>query len=193
MNATWRSTGSMCHERGWSRHRLIHELQNGLPNRIVPHPSVPPGHVIDWSDDAVLSSLDVAASEVTITLGGKVAGPGAERIDEYGNVIDPPLRSPSASRSCRRRMPRQRQRRHRGRERKRGERRRRLGQGLSGSPRNARPLPPQDVDLKLGDYTEPELRQLVLEQIKSDEPERTGIALPSRQTVNRVIRRRLLK
>jgi hypothetical protein len=42
---------------------------------------------------------------------------------------------------------------------------------------------------KLSDYTNAELRRLVLEQI----PKRDGEALPSRQTVNRVIQRRRAK
>ena len=46
---------------------------------------------------------------------------------------------------------------------------------------------------KLSDYTDAELRRLALKQIQSDEPERTGIASPSRQTLDRVIRRRLAK
>ena len=57
-DATWRSLGTLCRERDSSKRRLLHELQNGLPNR-----TIPPGHVIDWHDPGV--SLDVECSEVS--------------------------------------------------------------------------------------------------------------------------------
>src|SRR5262245_42103823 len=61
IDATWRSVGAWCREAGWSKRRLLHELQNGLPYR-----TIPPGHTIDWYDDNVQRFLDLAASEVTI-------------------------------------------------------------------------------------------------------------------------------
>jgi hypothetical protein len=42
-----------------ARRRLIHELQNGLPNR-----TIPPGYSIDWHDPNVVDSLNVETSEV---------------------------------------------------------------------------------------------------------------------------------
>jgi hypothetical protein len=60
MDATWRKTSTLCRELDWSRRRLIHELQNGLPYR-----TIPPGHTIDWHDPNVVDSLDVEASEVS--------------------------------------------------------------------------------------------------------------------------------
>jgi hypothetical protein len=60
-DATWRSLGTLCRERDWSRPRLIYELQNGLRHR-----TVPPGHTIDWHDPTAVSSLDVEASTVMI-------------------------------------------------------------------------------------------------------------------------------
>jgi hypothetical protein len=63
-DATWRSTRTHCRELGWSRARLIHELQN----KRVPFRTLPPGHEpeINWSDPAVADSLDVEASQVSI-------------------------------------------------------------------------------------------------------------------------------
>jgi hypothetical protein len=61
-NAVWRSLGTVCRERDWSRPRAIHELQNGLPFR-----TVPPGHEhkIDWHDSRLLQHLNLATSEVS--------------------------------------------------------------------------------------------------------------------------------
>jgi hypothetical protein len=64
MDATWQTLGSLCRERDWSKHRLLDELRNGLPYRTTPL-----GHAIDWHHPDVERSLDVAASEVTITRG----------------------------------------------------------------------------------------------------------------------------
>jgi hypothetical protein len=58
MDATWRTLGTLCRERDWSRRRLIQELQGGLRYR-----SIPPGHTIDWHDPTV--SLNVETSEAT--------------------------------------------------------------------------------------------------------------------------------
>jgi hypothetical protein len=59
-DATWLSADALCHALGWSKRRLLYELQNGLPYR-----TIPPGHVIDWHDPTVENSLAVEASEVT--------------------------------------------------------------------------------------------------------------------------------
>jgi hypothetical protein len=61
-DAVWRSLGTLCSERDWSRPRAIYELQNGLPFR-----TVPPGHEhkIDWHDPRLLRNLNLAASEVS--------------------------------------------------------------------------------------------------------------------------------
>jgi hypothetical protein len=58
--ATWRSTGTLCRERDWSKRRLLFELENGLPYR-----TIPPGWTIDWSDDLVWPLLDIEASEIS--------------------------------------------------------------------------------------------------------------------------------
>jgi hypothetical protein len=67
-DATWRTLGTLCRERDWSRPRLVHELQNGLPYR-----TVPPRHTVDWHDPNVLRSLDIEASTVTLMRGVFVA------------------------------------------------------------------------------------------------------------------------
>ena len=61
-DATWRSLRTLCRERDWSKHRLLHELQNGLPYRTIPE-----GYVINWHDPRrVQPNLNVEASEVAI-------------------------------------------------------------------------------------------------------------------------------
>jgi hypothetical protein len=62
----WCTLGSLCRELDWSRPRLIHELQNGLRCRIVPHEAVPPGYVIDWHSRVSITTLDIEASTVEI-------------------------------------------------------------------------------------------------------------------------------
>ena len=64
-DATWRSLGTLCRGRGWSKRRLLHELQHGLPYRTIE--PLPPGRTINWHDPEVGRSLDVEASEVTLT------------------------------------------------------------------------------------------------------------------------------
>jgi hypothetical protein len=61
-DATWRTAGTLCRERDWSKPRLIHALQN----REVHFRTWPPGHTIDWHDPTVISSLDLEASTVMI-------------------------------------------------------------------------------------------------------------------------------
>jgi hypothetical protein len=61
-DATWRTLGTLCHELGWSRPRLIHELQNGLRYR-----TFPPGHVFNWHDPSLRRALDVEASTLPLS------------------------------------------------------------------------------------------------------------------------------
>ncbi|MFZ1090485.1 MAG: hypothetical protein WAN75_14820, partial [Xanthobacteraceae bacterium] len=61
-DATWRSLSTLCRELDWSRPRLVHELRNGLPYR-----TFPPGHTVDWHHPEAEQTLNIAASEVTIT------------------------------------------------------------------------------------------------------------------------------
>jgi hypothetical protein len=63
-DATWRTVGTLCRERDWSKRRLIYELENGLPYR-----TVPPGWRIDWSDDSVWPYFNIEASEISIGYG----------------------------------------------------------------------------------------------------------------------------
>src|SRR5262245_56918902 len=60
-DATWRTLGTLCRERDWSKPRALYELQNGLPYR-----TIPPGHTIDWHHPQVKRTLDDAASPVMI-------------------------------------------------------------------------------------------------------------------------------
>jgi hypothetical protein len=60
MSATWQTLGALCRALGWSRARLVYELQSGS----LRHRTIPPGQVIDWHDPKV--SVDVEASEVTV-------------------------------------------------------------------------------------------------------------------------------
>jgi hypothetical protein len=63
-DATWRTTGAFCRERGWSKARLLYELQNGLPYR-----TFPPGYTFDWSDPYLKPYLNVEASEISFPSG----------------------------------------------------------------------------------------------------------------------------
>jgi hypothetical protein len=72
-DATWRSLGIVCRERGWSESRALHELQNGLPYQTVP--PLPSGRSIDWHDPMVAYGLNVETGDVTLTL-GVFGGPG---------------------------------------------------------------------------------------------------------------------
>ena len=78
MGATWRTLATLCRECDWSKLRLVQELQSGLQYR-----TIPPGHTIDWSDSSL--QIDLAESTVTIL----PIRPADERIDQYGNVIEP--------------------------------------------------------------------------------------------------------
>jgi hypothetical protein len=59
-DATWMTLGEVCRERGWSRHRLIQELQNGMRHRRIPE-----GPEIDWHDPDVRRWLNLETSEVS--------------------------------------------------------------------------------------------------------------------------------
>ena len=67
--ATWRSLATHCRELDWSRRRLLYELQNEL----LSYRTIPPGHVIDWHDPIVVSTLNIKDSEVTYE--------GVDRVD----------------------------------------------------------------------------------------------------------------
>jgi hypothetical protein len=84
MNATWRSVGTLCRERDWSKRRLLHELQHGLPYR-----TVPPGHVVDWHHPVAAQTLDLEKSEVTI-IGALVDGTMAFDTIIVGIEVLPP-------------------------------------------------------------------------------------------------------
>jgi hypothetical protein len=60
--ATWRSLGTLCRERDWSRPRLLHELRQG---RLPQQRTFPPGYVIDWHDPNVERTLNLETSEVS--------------------------------------------------------------------------------------------------------------------------------
>jgi hypothetical protein len=60
-DATWRSLSAVCRDQGWSKQRVLHELQNGLPYR-----TYPPGETIDFHDPATTQNLDLETSEVTV-------------------------------------------------------------------------------------------------------------------------------
>jgi hypothetical protein len=56
------SLATACRECDWPREELIYRLQNDQP-----YETIPPGHVIDWHNSMVKSSLDVEAGTVQIT------------------------------------------------------------------------------------------------------------------------------
>jgi len=66
-DATWRSLGILCRERGWSKSRALHELQNGLPYQTVP--PLPSGRSIDWRNPNVAYGLNVETVDLTLVLG----------------------------------------------------------------------------------------------------------------------------
>src|SRR5262245_53186844 len=74
-DATRRTLGTFCRERDWSKKRLIHELQNGLPYRTIPE-----GYVIEWDDPFLWPFLNVEASEISIPYGTVV-----------GTIVPPPF------------------------------------------------------------------------------------------------------
>jgi hypothetical protein len=89
MGATWRSLGTLCRERGWSRSRLIYEWQeNGLRFR-----TIPPGHEheIDMHDPEVERTLDVEASEVTLTVVPMMRGGVGTDLLTLGIEVMPPV------------------------------------------------------------------------------------------------------
>jgi hypothetical protein len=62
-DATWQRTGAFCDKHGWSRARLLWELQNDR----VRCRTIPPGREseIDWHDPWVQERLDIENSQVT--------------------------------------------------------------------------------------------------------------------------------
>src|SRR5262245_11948086 len=63
-DATWRTLATLCREHDWSKRRLIHELENGLPYR-----TIPPGWTIEWDDPYLWDYFNVEASEISIPYG----------------------------------------------------------------------------------------------------------------------------
>jgi hypothetical protein len=169
MDATWMSLGALCRERDWSRRRLIDEWQN---KRVLIR-TIPPGreNKIDLHDPRVVDSLDIKASEISY-FDEEVAE--EERFtSRYLIVVSdgkvtvgieamlPPEELPNDS----------------------------AGLGYQAT-RVARALDHLEAGgLKLSDYTDAELRRLVLKRI----PKRDGEALPSRQTLDRMIQRHRAK
>ena len=64
MDATWQTTGKLCHERGWSQQHLIYELQKGLPYR-----TDPPGWKVKWGSH-LWPYFNVGASKLLVPPGG---------------------------------------------------------------------------------------------------------------------------
>jgi hypothetical protein len=88
--ATWCTLGELCSALGWSRHRLLRELQEGLRYRTIPE-----GHVIDWHDPDVRRWLNLETSEVSFYDEKDPAG--ADDEDEEGDAwptLRPILRGP---------------------------------------------------------------------------------------------------
>lgn len=76
-DATWRTTGSLCCERDWSKRRLLHELENGLP-----YQTIPPGYTVEWGDDSMWPYFSVERSEISIPYGlvmGAIGPPPSKR------------------------------------------------------------------------------------------------------------------
>jgi len=84
MSVTWRTMGTLCSERDWSKRRLVHELQRGLPYR-----TIPAGRVVDWHHPVTAHTLDLEKSEVTI-LRGLVDGMMALDTTIVGIEVLPP-------------------------------------------------------------------------------------------------------
>ena len=83
-NATWRSLGTLCRKRDWSKPRVLYELQNGLRYR-----TIPPWHEkIDWHDPIMQHRLNVEASEMTM-MGLDFVTLGIEVLDEPADVEAP--------------------------------------------------------------------------------------------------------
>jgi hypothetical protein len=61
-DATWRGIGYYADERGWSKPRVIQEVQNGLPIRTQPEGHE---HEIDWHDPNVTHHLNLETSELS--------------------------------------------------------------------------------------------------------------------------------
>jgi hypothetical protein len=80
-DATWRTLGTLCRERDWSRPRLFRELQNGLRTRTFPE-----GHVINWHDLNVRHALNVEASTLPF---GYVSASGMGTADSSWAIQEP--------------------------------------------------------------------------------------------------------
>ena len=85
MTATWRTASALCRDRDWSKRRLLHELQHGLPYR-----TIPAGHVVDWHHPVSAQTFNVEASEVAI-IGGLIDGEVAFDTTIVGIEVLPPM------------------------------------------------------------------------------------------------------
>jgi hypothetical protein len=87
-DATWRTLGKLCRELGWSRQRLLYELQNGR----VRYRTIPEGYVIDdWLDPYLRPYLNVEASEISIP-SGVVVGAINDAVAVITGMPHPPKR-----------------------------------------------------------------------------------------------------
>jgi hypothetical protein len=87
-DATWRTLGTLCRELGWSRQRLLYELQNGR----VRYRTIPEGYVIDdWLDPYLRPYLNVEASEISIP-SGVVVGAINDAVAVITGMPPPPKR-----------------------------------------------------------------------------------------------------
>jgi hypothetical protein len=95
-DATGRSLGIYCRERGWSKPRALYELQNGLPFRTVP--PLPPGVSIDWHNPNVTHGLNVETGDLKLILGVS-GGPGLgfDTLTVSIEVMPPPDADPLSS------------------------------------------------------------------------------------------------
>jgi hypothetical protein len=82
MDRPWRSLGTLCRERDWSKPRLLDELRNGLRYRTIPL-----GHAIDWHHPQVEREvralrIELAALQACVDeLRGVVAAEAARTVD----------------------------------------------------------------------------------------------------------------
>jgi hypothetical protein len=83
-DATWRTAGALCRDQDWSKRRLLHELQDGLPYR-----TIPAGHVVDWHHPVTAQTFNLDASEVTI-IGALIDGEVAFDTTTIGIEFLPP-------------------------------------------------------------------------------------------------------
>jgi hypothetical protein len=79
-DATWRTTSTLCRERGWSQQHLIYELEKGLP-----YQTDPPGWKVKWGSH-LWPYFNVGASKLLVPPGGLrgiVPPPSTRRSDLF--------------------------------------------------------------------------------------------------------------